>query len=128
MSGCVAISAKSSWTPAGWIFDNTLEDAADLLQDRDARLARLVRDALEGFEYLDVSSWTSMEMSSLLQAVVAARAQRVRRGAAAFAKPEFFPGFVEEVDRFIGLLEADPRMRGREGGSPSPGALRPPQT
>ena len=128
MSGCVAISAKSSWTPAGWIFDNVLEDAADLLQDRDARLARLVRDALDGFEYLDVTDWTSMEMSSLLQAVAAARAQRVRRGAVAFAKPEFFPGFVEEVDRFIGLLESDPRSRGRPGERPSSGALRPPQS
>jgi len=127
MSGCIAINASSSWTPAGWIFDNVLEDVADELQGRDAQLARLVRDALEGFEYLNVSNWTETQMSTLLQAVVSSRAERLRRGAAAFAKPEFFPGFLEAVDRLIGLLNEDPRTRGRPPGHDQPGTRQPPQ-
>ncbi len=126
MSGCIAISASSSWTPAGWIFDNVLEDVAHRLEGVDAQSARLVRDALEGFEYLSVSNWTEAQLSYLLQAVIASRAQRLHRGAADFTKPEFFPGFIEQLNRLIGLLEADPRTRGRPPGRERLGALQPP--
>jgi hypothetical protein len=74
---------------------------------------------------LNVTNWTDTQLSALLQTVVSSRAERLRRGAAAFAKPEFFPGFVEAVDHLIELLTED--LRTRAAAHDQPEKRRPPQ-
>ena len=127
MSGSVRISRGNAWTPPGWVFDNVLSDVAVEIEPHDAELARLVREAVDGFQYLDASGWQPQRLSLFLAAALESRRRRNRAGPAAFVKPEFFPGFVAELDRLIGQVEADPRI-GRPSGEGHQSDVRtPPQ-
>lgn len=127
MSGSVRIRLGNAWTPAGWIFDNVLDDVAREVAQHDARLGQTIRDATEGFQHLDLSSWTAHQLTGFVEAAIVGREQRRRSGAGAFSKPEFFPALMAEYDQLLEQLRLDPRLASSTSPGGPRGPVAPPQ-
>src|SRR5262245_32676520 len=99
MSGSVRISVGNSWAPPGWVFDNVLEDIARYVGPRSSELSHAIQEAIDGFQYLDASQWSGDQILLLLEGARVSMEQRRRAGPSAFQKPEFFPGFMTQVEQ-----------------------------
>ncbi|MFO0931754.1 MAG: hypothetical protein U1E39_03490 [Planctomycetota bacterium] len=102
----------NAWATPGWVFDNVLEDIARHVGPRDPELSHAIQEAIEGVQYLDASQWSSGRLLLLLEGARISRQQRLRAGPSAFQKPEFFPGFMTQVEQLIAQVELDPRLHG----------------
>lgn len=116
MSECLVLSERleppGTWIVAGWVFRNALESIADQIAGESPTLAQQLRDATEGFEYLDLRGLPADEFRSFHRGAVAARDKWLREGATSFHDPTFFPGFVDRFAELIALAADDERVRG----------------
>jgi hypothetical protein len=116
MSGCLVHSERleppGTWIVAGWVFRNALESIADQIAGESPTLAQRLRDATEGFEYLDLRGLAAEEFRSFHRGAVAARDKWLRAGPTSFHDPSFFAGFIDRFADLIELAAADDRVRG----------------
>jgi hypothetical protein len=102
MAGTLEIRDDLCWMPAGWVFDNLLERAAQAEPElKEALLGALTEG---GAGYLDMRGWSPTRVRRLKSAVRQVRDEVERGGAGAFANPQFFPGFLRQVDELLDLL------------------------
>ena len=116
MSGCLVLSERleprGTWVVAGWVFRNALESIADQVASESPTLARRLRDATEGFEYLDLRGLPAEEFRSFHRGAVAARDKWLSEGPASFDDPSFFAGFIDRFAELVALAAADDRIQG----------------
>ena len=116
MSGCLVLSERleppCTWIVAGWVFRNALASIADQIARESPTLAQRLRDATEGFEYLDLRGLPAAEFRSFHRGAVAARDRWLREGPASFDDPSFFAGFIDRFAELVALAAADDRIQG----------------
>jgi len=105
------ISDELTWVTPGWVFDGVLLDVVARVQPRNPRLAALLLKPVEGFQYLDTSTWAASDMVLLFESLEAIRSTRLRTGPSAFHEPRAFPLFMRELDELVAQLRKDARVR-----------------
>jgi hypothetical protein len=115
MSGLIAVNDNDTWIAAGWVFRNIVADVARDLQARDPASARPFLDAEShgAGGAVDLSKMTGAQLRQAVAAMQAVRERVAAAGPHSFAQPDFFPGFLNQLDRLIAMTMSDVRMRSR---------------
>lgn len=113
MSGIVLISQQMDWDRPGWLYDSVLRGIAAQLQSSDPDLAATVARAMTqaGSGILDLRHADGSTLSKLAHAAQGYLDARLAPGARPFARPEYFPEFIDALRRLVADLEGDPRAR-----------------
>ena len=110
MAGTLEINERYCWMPAGWLFDHALEAIAARVGLTDSALGEELRHfRTESGGYGDLKGLDGQRFQLFREAVQAARDAAFEDGPAAFAKPEFFPGYLGQLDALLQGLRTDPR-------------------
>ncbi len=112
MAGTFVINETDDWLPASWVFDNAMEEMARHIALDNSELAQELLDARTSTSmgYFDLRQRDSLSVM-LIHKAAKHSLQLIRdQGAGAFARPEFFPGYVSQLEKLCNLLERDPRL------------------
>ena len=110
MAGTLQVNGSSTWTPAGWIFNNVLERIALRLESEDEELATTVFDSLGPMPgHLDLSLATADRVRRFTKATEEVSARADQAGVGAFADQHFYDNFQRELRLLLQYLHADPR-------------------
>jgi len=112
MAGTLIINPSADWLPAGWLFDEVLESIASEVASTQLDLARSLRAARTdaGSGYIDMTGWSAARMAAVVDAATSHLSHTESAGSQAFHDPEFFPGYLAQVDDLISKLRRDPRV------------------
>ncbi|MBL8720081.1 MAG: hypothetical protein JNL79_29110 [Myxococcales bacterium] len=112
MSGTLVINEHDTWTVAGWLFDNVLERVSSRVDASSHELACLLREGATDVNggFVDLSPLSSVRMHDLLTALEGLRAATVAQGPSSFHAPEFFDGYVTQMNLLIDMVRRDTRM------------------
>src|ERR1039457_7025854 len=110
MAGTLELNARSTWMPAGWIYDGVLQLLADELRRVDPGLSETLRKGLtESGGYCDLGSVSPASFRNASRAAEAVLAHTVAQGAAAFHDPAAYPAFTTQLSKLLELIHADAR-------------------
>jgi len=112
MSGTLDLNDQDTWMPAGWVFDNVLAQLGDELSASSPELARILREGITessgGYVNLDIVS--AEQLRGLLAALEIVRARTLAQGRSSFHVPEFFEGYIEQLNSLIEMVRRDERV------------------
>jgi len=93
---------------SSWVYNRVLERMASVLEKRDAAFSQLLANSTTDRNggYLDLRQCSVAQLRTLLAAADEAYAMESADGAAAFALPEFYPGFMARFDELRERLRA----------------------
>ena len=110
MAGTLQVNESSTWTPAGWIFNNVLERIALRLESEDEELATTVFDSLGPMPgHLDLSLATADRVRRFTKAAEEVSGRADQAGVSAFADQHFYDNFQRELRLLLQYLHSDPR-------------------
>lgn len=107
MSGVISLHANKEWIAAGWAYDAVVSGVADILQPDRPDLAFELRSRLSGagLMYLDLQTKTVDDMNQIANAVSELLRRTKASGPTTFAAPEFFPGYLQGIERLRLVLK-----------------------
>jgi len=110
MAGTLIINEKDDWLPAGWLFDNVLNEIVTQLPPSEAKLREILEKAnTKVTGYADLRGIDGATFRTFVAAAERAYEEVTAKGAAAFGDPEFYPGYIARYDDLRAKLNADPR-------------------
>jgi hypothetical protein len=106
MAGIIFISDGVSWSPASWVYDNLLRATASVLAVDAPELNQEVLEAQTQVNggFLDMRPWSTTSKQVFHEAVMKAVATYLEAGARSFAEPEYYPGFMEQLQKLLSKL------------------------
>lgn len=112
MSGTLRINEHDTWTTAGWLFDNVLNHVTRAIEVEEPELARELREGTTDVNggYVDLSPLPSVRLRNLLTALEGLRTATAAQGPSSFHAPEFFDGYVTQMNLLIDMVRRDKRM------------------
>lgn len=112
MSGTLRVNEYDTWTVAGWLFDNVLNQVSSNIDTLDHELAANLRRGTTDVNggYVDLSPLLPVRLRDLLTALEGLRAATIARGPSSFGAPEFFDGYLTQMSLLIDMVRRDKRM------------------
>lgn len=115
MDGVLLISEDAAWSPAGWVFERTLEALVIELQGDEPVLARTLRTCrlslASGCSVIDLRRWETGQLSVLLHAVDAVYAGFKTSGSGSVPDYRFYPGLMRQLSELRALLHSELAMQ-----------------
>lgn len=108
MAGTFFLPSGKSWSPAGWVYDNVLERMATIVVRKYPTVADTLLEARTEVNggFLDFRDAGTDTLSLLSNAASEAYEQYKTEGAGSFYRPEFYPGFMEQLDELRVMLHS----------------------
>jgi hypothetical protein len=115
MAGTLEVTHALCWMPAGWVFDNVLENVALFVGSTNPSLASRLFEARTtmGRGYLDLRNASAEELATVLGGVDSYLESAQEAGAGAFHDAAFFSGFVQQLQCLRTMLETALEERSR---------------
>jgi hypothetical protein len=115
MSGLITLGEgpEQNWVAANWAFWSLLRRVGEFLPADDILREQIEKVEASKFEYLSLEDATADDLDRFARAVGGLRDDLTSQGPSAFASPEFFPGYLENVDKLLVVLSEGARRRRR---------------
>jgi hypothetical protein len=115
MAGTLDISENCCWMPAGWIYDNVLEQIASFIANEDNALANslLAARTAGGTGYLDLRCCSRRELETIVRGAQNCLDSTRKQGGKAFYDSRFYPGFINQLESLLAMLSDALDDRGR---------------
>jgi len=106
MAGTLELSHELIWMPAGWVYDNTLEQIADSIRESSPELQQRLLASLTEVNggYLDLQRCDSTALRTIAAGLAMVTAKVISSGPNAMHDPSFYDGYVQQLRELYSLL------------------------